>query len=154
MVWFWATIFIVTLVVEIFTVEMISIWFSLGSFVAFFLALCTGLSETVQIFVFLIVSVLLLVCMRKICMKLLKNSKEKTNLELVVGTVQTLLTDITEDCAGEIKVNDIIWRAVSKDGSKIEAKSKVKILEINGNKFIVEKVVDEKKKIEGDLKDE
>ena len=114
MVWLWATIFVSTLVVEIFTVELISIWFTVGSFVAFFLALCTGLSAAWQIAIFVFISLILLICMRKICMKLLKNNKEKTNVDALVDSVHTLTKAISDDAAGEVKVNDVVWRAVSK----------------------------------------
>lgn len=139
MVWLWASVFLVTLVVEIFTVELFSIWFTFGSFVAFFLALCTKLSPTIQILVFLAISLVLLICMRKICMKLLKNTKEKTNIDLVVGTTLILTKAIEEDSAGEVVVNGVVWRAVSKDGTEIAEKTKVKVVEVSGNKFVVEK---------------
>ena len=146
MVWLWAVLFIATLVVEIFTVEMISIWFSVGSLVAFFLALCTKLNTTVQILVFAGVSIVLLVSMRAICKKLLKNSKEKTNVDIVVGTVHSLTKAIKDEEPGELKVNDVVWRAVTKNGEELAEKTKVKILEVQGNKFIVEKFVENEKK--------
>ena len=152
MVWLWAVFFIATLVVEIFTVEMVSIWFSVGSLVAFFLALCTKLNATVQILVFAGVSVVLMIALRAICMKLLQNSKEKTNVDLIVGTVHSLTKPIKDEEPGELKVNDVVWRAVTKNGDELAEKTKVKVLEVQGNKFIVEKFVDDKKK--GDKKDE
>ena len=151
MVWLWATIFVSTLVVEIFTVELISIWFTVGSFVAFFLALCTGLSAAWQIAIFVLISLVLLICMRKICMKLLKNNKEKTNVDALVDSVHTLTKAISDDAAGEVKVNDVVWRAVSKNGEDIAEKTKVRIVEVKGNKLVVEKEIKEKK---GDKKDE
>ena len=151
MVWLWATIFVSTLVVEIFTVELISIWFTVGSFVAFFLALCTGLSAAWQIAIFVLISLILLICMRKICMKLLKNNKEKTNVDALVDSVHTLTKAISDDAAGEVKVNDVVWRAVSKNGEDIAEKTKVRIVEVKGNKLVVEKEIKEKK---GDKKDE
>lgn len=138
MVWLWASLFVVTIIFEIVTVEMISIWFSVGSLVSFILALF-GVSDSIQIIVFLIVSVVLLCAARNVCKKLLKNSKEKTNIDSVIGTTHTLLKSIDADNAGEIKLNDIKWRVVSASGEKIEQGSKVKIVQVSGNKFIVEK---------------
>lgn len=139
MVWIWAVVFLVTLIVEIITVELASIWFSFGSLIAFILALC-GVNETIQIIVFIVASVLMFLSFRNICMKLLKNSKEKTNADSLVGTVHKLTKEIKEDEPGEIKINDIPWRVISKTNEKIERGNEVRILEVQGNKFIVEKV--------------
>ena len=111
MVWFWASLFIITLVIEVYTSEMVSIWFTIGSLISFFLALCTELNETVQICVFLGVAVLLMVCTRKIFLKMLKNNNQTTNIDSLVGTVHRLLKTIEDDNMGEIKINGIVWNA-------------------------------------------
>ena len=138
MVWIWASVFIVTLVIEIVTVELASIWFTFGSLVSFILALC-GVGETVQIVVFLVVSSLLLICLRSIFMRFLKNNKETTNLDSIIGTVHTLQSEIGEEKTGEIKLNGVVWRAVSKDNEAIPAGEKVEIVDVQGNKFLVKK---------------
>ena len=142
MVWIWAAVFIVSLIIEIVTVELASIWFTFGSLVSFILALC-GVGETVQIVVFLVVSFLLLVCLRTIFMRFLRNNKETTNLDSVIGTVHTLLSDITEEKPGEIKINGVVWRAVSQNNEMIESGKKVQIVEVQGNKFIVKEEITE-----------
>ena len=149
MVWIWAAVFIVTLVIEIVTVELASIWFTFGSLVSFILALC-GVGETIQIVVFLVVSSLLLICLRSIFMKFLKNNKETTNLDSIIGTVHTLQSDIGEENAGEIKLNGVVWRAVSKDNEKISAGEKVEIVEVQGNKFLVKKFEEKLEKKENE----
>ncbi len=141
MVWVWAVLFIVTLVVEIVSVELVSIWFAFGSLIAFILALCK-VGVTWQIVVFLVVSVVLLASLRWVCIKFLKNSKEKTNLDSLIGKSYKLLKDIEDEVPGEIKVNDVVWRAVTKNGENVKAGEKVKIIEVKGNKFIVEKEKD------------
>lgn len=138
MIWVWASIFIITLVVEIFTFELASVWFSVGSLIAFILAIC-NVSVTIQVVVFLVTSVLLLACLRTICMKFLKNSKEKTNLESVIGTVHSLKSEISEENPGEIVLNGISWRVVEKNNKPVKVGEKVKIVEVKGNKFIVTK---------------
>lgn len=138
MVWVWAVVTIATLVAEIVSVELVCVWFSFGGLVAFIMALCRA-GETAQIIVFIVVAALSFICLRPICKKLLKNSEEKTNVDSVVGTVHSLVSGITEDKAGEIKINGVSWRVVSKDNQSINAGEKVKIVEVQGNKFIVEK---------------
>ncbi len=138
MVWIWAAIFLVTILIEVFSMELDCVWFSIGSLVAFILALCK-VDITIQIIVFLVVSVALLLSVGIVCKKLLKNTKGKTNLDMVIGTSHTLIKAIEPENAGEVKVNDIVWRAVSKDGESIAKDEKVKIVSVEGNKFIVEK---------------
>lgn len=140
MVWIWASIFIATLVGEILTVELLSIWFALGSLVSFILALC-GVSEIIQIVVFLAVSALLLICLRSIFIKMLKNTKEKTNLDSLIGTSYALQKGITKDNAGEIKLNGVVWRVLSESGEEIPEGEKVQIVEVKGNKFVVKKEI-------------
>ena len=138
MVWFWAFAFITTLVIEIISVELVSIWFTFGALVAFILALFE-VGITIQIVVFLIVSTVLLASLRAIFIKFLKNSNEKTNIDLIIGKVVTLEKDITENEAGEVKISGVTWRVVSSDNSSIKSGEKVQIVEIQGNKFIVKK---------------
>lgn len=138
MVWVWTGILILTIIIELVSFELDCVWFSIGSLIALILALC-GCSITAQIIVFLIVSVALLCSVGIVCRKLLKNTKGKTNLDSVIGTTHTLLKPIETEVAGEIKVNDVTWRAVTKDGSPIAANEKVKVVSVEGNKFIVEK---------------
>lgn len=138
MIWIWAAIFLVTIIIEVFSLELDCVWFSIGSLVAFILALC-GVNMTIQIIVFLVVSIVLLCSVGIVCKKLLKNTKTKTNLDSLIGKAFPLLKDITENEAGEIKVNDVVWRAVSKNGETIAKDEKVKIVSVDGNKFIVEK---------------
>ena len=129
-VWIWAAVFIVTLLVEFFTWELVSIWFTLGSIISFILALC-GVGYEIQIVVFLVVSIIAMVCARNVCKKLLSHSKEKTNLDSLIGTSHVVIKDSSENESGEIKINGVVWRFVSIDGKTIEKE--------DGNKFIVEK---------------
>ena len=138
MVWVWAVVTITTLVAEIVTVELATVWFTVGGFVAFILALCS-VGEVIQVIVFLVVSVLSFVSLRPVCKKLLKDSNEKTNVDSVIGTVHTLLSEIAEEKPGEIKINGVSWRVVSKDNQTFAVGEKVKIVEVQGNKFLVEK---------------
>lgn len=142
MVWTWAVVFIASLICEIVTVELASIWFTLGSLVSFILAL-GDVSVTIQVIVFIAVSVLTFACLRPICMKLLKNSKETTNVDSLIGSVHKLQKEVGEEVAGEIKINGVSWRAVSKENLKIAVGENVKIIEVQGNRLFVEPLKEE-----------
>ena len=70
---------------------------------------------------------------------MLRNTNEKTNLDSTIGTVHTLTKEITADSSGEIKLNGVIWRVISSENETIPVGEKVKIVEIQGNKFVVKK---------------
>ena len=70
---------------------------------------------------------------------MLKNNHEKTNLDSVIGTTHKLLKKIDEE-PGEVKINGVVWRVSSKNKKPISENKKVKIIELDGNKFIVEEV--------------
>ena len=69
---------------------------------------------------------------------MLKNNNQTTNVDSFVGTTHKLLKSIEDEQMGEIKINGVVWNVVSKNGKTIEKDSKIKILDIQGNKFIVE----------------
>lgn len=134
----WLGVVAVTLVVEFITLDLVSIWISLGAFVAMILAGC-GVRYEIQIAVAIVVSVATLLGLRKITMKFLMKSKEKTNMDLVIGTKAKLLSDITEDDMGTIKINGIVYSAKTEKGEEIKAGEHVEIVKMEGNKFIVKK---------------
>lgn len=138
MFWVWLTVIIVAIIIEVVTLELVSIWFSFGAIIPLILSAFKGIAIEIQVIVFIVVSGLLIVLLRKYAQKLLlKNSNSKTNLDTLKGKVYRLIKDTDFENSGEIKVNDIIWTAVSEDGSLIKAGQLVKIVEIEGNKLIV-----------------
>lgn len=134
----WLGVVAVTLVVEFLTLDLVSIWISLGAFVAMILAGC-GVRYEIQIAVAIVVAVASLLGLRKLTMKFLLKSKEKTNIDLIIGTKTKLLSDITEDDMGTIKVNGIVYSAKTENGEEIKEGEHVEIVKMEGNKFIVKK---------------
>ena len=84
---------------------------------------------------------ILMIFLRKIAQKLLfKNSNSKTNLDSCIGKTYRLLKETDFEKNGEIKVNGIVWTAVSEDGKLILAGELVEIVKVQGNKFVVKRV--------------
>ena len=139
MIWVWLGVTALSLILEFVTLEMASIWFAAGGIICMILAAC-GVGWEIQLIVFILVSMILLLSLRKIALKLLlKNSNTKTNANSEVGKKFKLLSDITEQEPGTIKINDVIWNVVSVDGSKIKKGATIEIVEIKGNKYVVKK---------------
>lgn len=140
MLYFWLGVTVVALVLEFITADMVTIWFAGGGLIAMILALLK-LSIYVQIPVFIAVSVVCLLCFRKMVMKKLNVKTSNLNADSVIGKEYILLTEIGFNKPGSIRVNDVVWSAISENEmDEIAEKSKVRIIGLRGNKYIVEEV--------------
>lgn len=145
MFWVWLAVIVVSVIIELITFELVSIWFSVGGVIPFILAGIGGIDIEIQIAVFVVVSALLIIFVRKYAQKLLfKNMQAKTNIDTLIGKEVRLLEETDFEKNGSVKINDIVWTAVSSDGKLIKKDSLVKIVNIEGNKLIVE-LIQEKK---------
>lgn len=138
-IWGWLAVIVVSIVIEIITMELVSGWFAVGALFALILS-AFNVGLTVELIVFITVSLGLLLTIRKWALKLLKNAKNAdTNLDLVIHKKTKLLTDITKDKFGTVSINGVVWNVATNDSSTIAAGEYVTILSVNGNKLIVEK---------------
>ena len=134
----WIGVMALAIIFEIITVDMTSIWFAGGALVASIAAYC-GASITVQIIIFMVVSVLLLLALKPLMKKRLKVEVTPTNADELIGEVYPAMTDIGPGKeTGQIKIRDVEWRAVSENGAAIGKDTPVKILRIEGTKLVVE----------------
>ena len=138
-IWIWVGVIAVSFLVEFSTMEMVSIWTGIGGICALILA-ALKVKYEIQLIVFFVVSIVLLLSLRKLALKyLLKNNNQKVGTDRVVGTKTKLLTAITPDDAGTIKVNGVVWSAITENGEPLAVNTIVEIVEIRGNKFVVKK---------------
>lgn len=137
---FWLILFVVLLIIEIFTMGLTTVWFAGGALVAFVLAF-VGLGLPVQIIVFLLVSILLLVLTRPIAIKFFNQERQKTNADSLIGQRAVVLETIdTLHGTGRVEVNGMEWSAKVEDATAvIEAGTVVSIEGIQGVKLIVKK---------------
>ena len=137
---FWLILFVVLLIIEIFTMGLTTIWFAGGALVAFIMAFI-GFELPVQIIVFLLVSILLLVLTRPIAIKFFNQERQKTNAESLIGQKAVVLDTIdTIHGTGRVEVNGMEWSAkVDEEAHIIEAGEIVVIEGIQGVKLIVKK---------------
>lgn len=140
MVYFWLGVLIVSVIVEVLTAQLVSIWFAAGAFGAF-LAAIFGVTELwVQIVIFVALSALTLILTRPLVRKLTKQSIQPTNADMVLGKTGVVTETIDNISAvGEVKVGGAIWTARSVDDLIIEKGERVTVLEISGVKLIVKK---------------
>ena len=134
---FWLVLFVVLALFELATVNLVSIWFSLGALITTFVSLATD-NLMIHLAVFTISSILLLLLTKPFVKKMKKREEVPTNLDMVVGKTGVVTEKIEKDGIGEVKVLGKKWSAYS--DKEIEENSKVKVLSINGVKLKVEEI--------------
>ena len=140
MVYVWLGIIILTVAIEFFTFDLISVWFAGGSLVAMILAAC-GLNLYFQIPAFIIVSLVLLLFFRSIVLKKLNVRKQNLNADAVIGKEFSLITAIGFNNPGTIKVNDVIWNVITENQQdEIKENTIVEVIGLKGNKYIVKEI--------------
>ena len=133
-VWLLLAVVIITLVIEFMTAEIVSIWFLVGSVVSMILAICK-VDPAIQIIVFVIVSIVFMVCVRPFIKKYVKRNEIKTNVDSFVGRIALVTEDILDGNRGVVKLDGQEWSAISNEN--ILKGTKVVVLSIEGNKLIV-----------------
>ena len=104
MFWIWLAIMAVTVIIEIVTLDLVSIWFAFGAVIPFILSAIGGIAIEIQIAVFVAVSALLIIFLRKNAQKLLfKNMNQKTNVDAFEGKKVRLLEDTDFEHNGSVK---------------------------------------------------
>ncbi len=137
----WLIIFIVLLVIEIATMGLFTIWFAGGALAAVIASMCSA-SLWLQFVVFIAVSVVLLIFTRPIAVKYFNKSREKTNVDNVIGKY-AIVTETINNLHGQgsVQLNGLDWTARSFDEATIiEKGTKVKVLEVKGVKLICKPV--------------
>lgn len=140
MMWFWFSLAIALLVVELVTTQLVSIWLSASSFVTgIIVAIFSKIEIPWQILIFAVLSTIALFATRPFVRKFTAKSKDnKTNIDLNIGK-NAIVTEKIDNINGQgtIKINGLIWSARSDDGNIIEEGEIVIFKEISGNKAIV-----------------
>ena len=136
----WMIIFIALLLLELATVNLVSIWFALGALASFVLSFWVD-SVTWQIALFVLVSFISLLLTRSFVNKIRGGKVVPTNLDRVIGQIGLVTEEINKLEPGEVKVDGKRWSAVS--SKKIKVGSKVEILSIDGVKLNVKEIKEE-----------
>lgn len=140
MLYVWLGVFVVALIVEGVTTELVSVWFAVGALVA----LPFGFFKEfwISIIVFVVVSTVALIFTRPIVKRITQRKERKTNVDDVIGKKLKTITDITKFDAGEVKLNGIVYTAILRDNDdKTISKDKiVEVVSIKGNRLVVKEI--------------
>ena len=137
---FWLILVAVMLVIEIFTMGLTTIWFSLGA-VAAAIAAGIGTPLWVQILLFCVVSVVIMILVRPFALKVMDRSKTRTNIDEVIGKQAEVIEPIdNQKEQGKVRFRGVEWMARSVDGSTVAAGDVVTVEEVSGVKLLVKKL--------------
>ena len=137
MVWVWVAVMALAAFVEAATPILVSIWFSVGALVAM-LAAYFGASITVQLLLFVFVSIAALVGARPLAKRFIDPHIVPTNADRLLGSEAQVTEAIdNEHSAGAVYIDGKTWTARSEDGDIIPVGEPVEVIRMEGVKLFV-----------------
>lgn len=136
MFYVWLAIAIGLAILEMATVNLVSIWYIISSILAMIVSLFTN-NIVIQMAVFVLGGTIFLILTKDAIKKILPE-KTKTNIDRIIGMEGIVTEKITKKIPGEVKVDGKRWTATAEETIPID--TTVKILEINSTKLKVKKV--------------
>ncbi len=133
---FWLVLVIVLAIIEIVTVNLLTIWFVISGIVAMILSFFID-NSAVTSTVFAVLGIILLFTTRPILKRILPTQRARTNLDRVIGASGVVTKEIKKNQVGEVKVDGKIWSAIS--DKSIAVGESVIIDAIDGVKLVVRK---------------
>lgn len=134
---------IILLLIELATVSLTTIWFSLGAFSACLVSLIST-NKWVLASVFFVVSLGTLFLFRPSAVKHFNANREKTNCDSLIGKI-AVVTEMIDNhkVMGTVVLNGQEWTARTvEDGITIPEGNKVRVVKISGVKLIVSDVLE------------
>ena len=132
---FWLVIVIILGIIELMTVNLVSIWFIESGIITLIASLFID-NIVVEFAIFVILGIIFMLLTKKI----IKNIKPnvKTNLDRIIGMTGIVTEEINKNKNGEVKVDGKLWTAYS--DNKIKVGSTVVVLSINSVKLKVKEI--------------
>ena len=133
MPYIWIGVIVFAAVSEINTFVFISVWFIPPAFTAFILSL-TGIQVWIQVFIFFIITLILLVLSRTIFKKL----KKFKDLNSVIGKNAIVTEEINNyKSTGTVRINGYVWAAKAEEDDIIyENGLVVTVIQIESGKVV------------------
>ena len=134
--WIWLGIMLILILIEAGTLALTTIWAALAIFIS-----STGLALQWQVLIFTGITLVLVIFTRSFVVKKFLGKKIETNVNALEGQTVLVVKPILKFQKGEVKVADgVIWSAKTADGSEVLEASECKVVSIEGNTLIVQKI--------------
>ena len=132
----WLFVIVLLTILEISTVNLVSVWFIGSAIISLIMSFFIDLFY-IQFGLFVSLGLVLMLITRPILIKKLVKKDFKTNLDRVIGMEAVVTEEITKFKIGEVKVDGKKWSAIAKE--KIEVGTTVVVESIDGVKLVVRK---------------
>ena len=133
----WAAITVAATLIEVFTPQLVSIWFAIAGAVCVGLSFIPGLPVWGTVIIFAVLSVILLFALRPTLSKLMRKNKDlKTNVDSLIGKKVRMTAQADFDNLGQARVGDVVWSVKSQNGEILKEGEIVEIIDVDGNKLI------------------
>ena len=144
----WLVIVFLLTIVELATINLVSVWFVISGCLALIVSLFTQ-NFYIQFGVFVICGIVFLVLTKPFLNKLKREKEENLYRERIPGMEGIVTVAIKKGKIGEVKVDGKLWSATADED--IERENLIKVLEVDGIKLVVknnETVLEKKEKID------
>ena len=135
----WLVLLVVLVVIELVTMGLTTIWFAGGALAAALISI-PGTPIALQIFVFLVVSAILLCFTRPVAVKYFNKDRIRTNVESMIGRQAIVISEINNiEGVGQVNTGGMEWSARSSyHNIVLPVGAVVTVLGVDGVKLIVE----------------
>lgn len=136
MFYVWLAVAVILAIIEMSTVNLVSIWYIISSLATMIVSLFTD-NVVIQVAIFVLGGTLLLLLTKGAIKKILPE-KTKTNIDRIIDMEGIVTEKITKKTPGEVKVDGKHWTAIADENIPVD--TPVKILEINSTKLKVKRM--------------
>lgn len=137
----WLAVFLLALLVEIFTEALLSIWFCIGAVFALGVTFIPGMTWWGSLIVFFAISIISFLILKPMVEKNMLRIKSRTNADSLIGKKGILTKSIKDFEKGEVKLDGVLWTAIKREtDDMIQDGAVVEVIAIQGNKLLVKKV--------------
>lgn len=144
----WALLFLVSLIIELATPQLLTIWFLFGSATAL-IADILGFSGEVQIVAFFIVSAITAAISVPYLTKAKASKSDETTFKQIIGEKAKVVEDLQNITGeGRVVVKGVYWAAEEIDKINVKEGQIVEIVDVKGTKLIVRKLKEPKETLE------
>jgi len=138
----WLVAGIVCVIIEIFTPGFFFMSIGVSAIITGLFALFIS-NIYIQLTIFIIISALIFINIRKLSKKFFKVKDAPTNIFALTGKEAIVTQEISKQCKGYVKIGGEIWSAISIDEKTIEVGKNVVVKKVEGNKVIVKNLEEE-----------
>lgn len=134
----WAVVFVIAVLLEFASMQLVTIWFAVGSLAAFVVSFFNQ-SFGIQLAVFVVVTGIMLIATRPLIKKIHRPAVP-TNHELDLGQQALVIEDIDKAAGtGRVRIRGVDWSAASEDGGTIKTGEMVTVVKVSGACLKVQK---------------